>query len=121
MKLPIITQIKSLNEFKEIVLKNELTIIKLGAKWCQPCKRIDPLVNQWVDKLPDNIQMCYLDIDISFNLYSFLKTKRIVNGIPALLCYNKTNVFEIIPNDVVIGADPTQINLFFERCIKKII
>jgi thiol-disulfide isomerase/thioredoxin len=120
MKLPIITEIQSLEQLKAILSNSQkITIIKLGAKWCSPCKRIEPLVYQWTDKLPNNAQMCFIDIDISFNMYSFLKSKRIVNGVPALLCYDKKNVFEPIPDDVVIGADPQQIHLFFERCIKK--
>jgi len=121
MKLPIITEIHSLDKLKDIISKNEITIIKLGAKWCQPCKRIEPLVYNWVDRLPEQIQVCYIDIDISFNFYSFLKKNRIVNGVPALLCYYKKEAeINTFPDDVVIGSDPVQANLFFERCIKRV-
>jgi thiol-disulfide isomerase/thioredoxin len=121
MKLPIITEINSLAQFKDILANGDkkITIIKMGAKWCQPCKRIEPLVYQWADHLPDNVQMCYIDIDICIQLYSFLKKKRIVNGVPALLCYFKRETQDFIPDDSVIGADTNQINLFFQRCIQK--
>jgi thiol-disulfide isomerase/thioredoxin len=122
MKLPIITEINSLDEFKEILGRNDkkITIVKMGATWCQPCKRIEPLVYRWIDKLPDNVQMCLIDIDVSFQMYSFLKSKRIVNGVPALLCYDKKgSLFNAIPDDVVVGSDINQVNLFFDRCIRK--
>jgi thiol-disulfide isomerase/thioredoxin len=125
MKPPIITDIQSLEQLQQILGSMQsnnvkMTIIKLGAKWCQPCKRIEPMVYQWMDKLPDNIQVCLIDIDISFNFYSFLKSKRIVNGVPALLAYYRKNVVEMIPDDVVIGADTKQVHLFFERCLLKV-
>lgn len=119
MRPSIITEIKSFDQFIDIISINTtaITIIKLSAKWCQPCKRIEPLVYQWADKMPDNVQICCIDIDVSIELYSFLKKKRIVNGIPALLCYDKTKT--IIPCDVVIGADTNQVNQFFERCLTR--
>lgn len=122
MKLPVITEIKSMDEFKEILSKKnkKMTIIKLGAKWCQPCKRIEPLVYRWMDNIPDTIQICLIDVDISFNLYSFLKSKRIVNGIPALLSYETKSDTSPYPDDVVIGGDLQQVQLFFERCLKRL-
>ena len=40
-----------------------------------------------------------------------------VNGIPVLLCYKKGNL-TFIPDDMVTGADPQQLHLFFTRCGK---
>jgi len=120
MKLPIITEIKSLDHLRTILTNGQkATIIKLGAKWCQPCKRIEPLVYKWMDVLPDTIQMCLIDVDISFEFYSFLKSKRLVNGIPALLCYAAKQDLSIIPDDVVIGSDLNEVHKFFERCIAR--
>jgi hypothetical protein len=60
-----------------------------------------------------------VDIDESFELYGFLKTKKIVNGIPVLLAYFQENT-HYVPDDVVIGADERQIKLFFDRCQEKL-
>ena len=126
MKPPIITEIQSLNQFQEILARNDkkITIVKLGAKWCAPCKRIEPLLYQWIDKLPDSVQICLIDIDLNTQFYSFLKTKRIVNGVPALLCYEKKSggdkTFDVYPDEVTIGADVGQVNSFFERCLRKL-
>jgi thioredoxin 1 len=118
MPLPIITEISSLDQFAEQLKTNPgLLILKFGATWCGPCKRIDPLVHDWVEKLPENVQFCMIDIDDCFDLYVFLQKKKMINGVPGILCYYKNNL-NYIPNDSVVGADANQINAFFERCIK---
>ena len=118
MPLPVITEISSLEQFAEQLKANPgLLILKFGATWCGPCKRIEPLVHEWVENLPENIQFCMIDIDDCFDLYVFLQKKKMINGVPGILCYHKNNL-NYIPNDSVVGADANQINAFFERCIK---
>jgi hypothetical protein len=55
-----------------------------------------------------------VDIDESFELYGFLKAKKMINGVPAILVYYKNNT-NYIPDDVVVGADPTQISKLFVK------
>lgn len=118
MPLPIISEISSLDQFAEQLKTNPgLLILKFGATWCGPCKRIEPLVHEWIEKLPENVQFCMIDIDDCLDLYVFLQKKKMINGVPGILCYYKNNL-NYIPNDSVVGADANQINAFFERCIK---
>jgi thioredoxin-like negative regulator of GroEL len=116
MSLPIITEITDRNHFMELLKANPgLFLIKFGAKWCGPCKTIDNGVKFYFEKMPSNVQCAIIDIDKCPDVYSFLRSKRIVNGVPVILCYyqgNKTHV----PDDIVIGADKKQIIDFFERC-----
>ena len=60
-----------------------------------------------------------LDIDDTVDLYFALKSKKMVNGIPALLAYYQENSREkehwFIPSDSVTGADERQVNEFFSR------
>jgi len=91
-------------------------VIKFGAEWCGPCKKIDPLVYDWMGKLP-TLKCAIIDIDDNFEIYAFLKSKKMVNGVPAILCYKKGNR-TWIPDHTVVGADETQVNLFFETCLK---
>jgi len=94
-------------------------IIKLGAEWCGPCKKIEHPVTEWMKKMPiETIQCIILDIDESFEIYATLKQKKMVNGIPAILAYYAGNV-SIIPDDIVVGADLNQVKLFFDRCYHK--
>lgn len=119
MPLPQITEILSLTDFTVLLRSNPgLLIIKFGAEWCGPCKKIEGLVNEWYAKMPDNVQTAIIDVDDCFELYGFLKSKKRVNGIPVILCYYKGNL-NYISDDTVIGADVNEINLFFERCLQK--
>jgi len=93
-----------------------LLVIKLGAEWCAPCKKIDASVRAYMSALPQDTISLLVDIDESFELYGFLKTKKVVNGIPVLLAYYQGNT-HYVPDDVVIGADEKQIKLFFDRSL----
>jgi hypothetical protein len=70
--------------------------------------------------MPDNVQGAIIDVDESFDVYSFLKSKKMVNGIPVVLAYYKGN-FNYIPDTSVIGADKKQLLAFFQECYKKAI
>jgi len=120
MSREIITEIASLAEFKALLDQNPgVFIMKLGAEWCGPCKKIEPLVHELMAKVPtDKIQCAIIDVDESFELYAFLKTKKMVSGIPAILAYHAGNT-HYIPDDVVIGADPDQIVELFNRSIMR--
>ena len=43
-------------------------IIKLGATWCGPCKKIEPLVNDWLQKMPINVCKCIKINTCSLNI-----------------------------------------------------
>jgi thioredoxin 1 len=115
--LPIITQISSIQEFQQILQQNVgLVVLKMGAEWCGPCKRVHTEVEQGLNAMPGNVQKIILDIDDSLELYTYLKNKKRVNGIPAILFWKRGNLTDI-PDDVVLGADSNQIIAFFRRAI----
>lgn len=91
-------------------------VIKFGAEWCGPCKQIASLVNSRMAQFPPTIKGAVIDIDDNFDIYALLKSKRVVNGVPVILCYKKGNL-TAVPDNVVVGADVTQINAFFDRCM----
>ena len=104
------------NEFAKLQEQNHgIIILKFGAEWCGPCKTIEPLVKQRMQKLPVTAQCFLIDIDQSIELYAFLKTKKVVHGIPAILAYYHGNL-HYIPDDFTIGADQQQVNTFFNNC-----
>ena len=112
----IVTYIKDEIAFKRLLQNNPgLLIIKLGATWCGPCKRIKPIIDSFFFQSPDNVLCCEIDIDESFEFYSILKRKRMVNGVPAILCYKNTNT-SYIPDDSITGADPGLLDAFLKRC-----
>jgi thiol-disulfide isomerase/thioredoxin len=118
MSRPLITQIDSLKEFQELatVQNPGAFVVKFGAEWCGPCKKIEALVDQYFDMMPVNISTIEVDIDQGFDIYGFLRSKKVVNGIPVMLAYYKQNT-HYVPDDIVIGTDTNQIKQFFSRCI----
>ena len=106
--------------FEEMLKNNPGKIVlKLGATWCGPCKRIESHVVQYYNEITEkfpHIKCIMIDVDESFEIYGMFKTMRQISGIPAILCFNKGNVSPI-PNDSVIGADHVQINEFFKRVV----
>ena len=114
----IITKFDSRNDFLKLLSNNPgLIIVKLGAEWCGPCKRIAPVLEGFFATSPDTVVCCDIDVDESFDFYAFLKSKRMVNGIPVILCYKKDNQ-TFLPDDSITGADPIALDLFFKRCNK---
>ena len=70
-------------------------IVKFTASWCGPCKKAAPYIEQGLASLPDNVHYYEIDIDDHFELYGYLKTKKMVNGIPALLGWKSGNILII--------------------------
>jgi thioredoxin 1 len=112
----IITKFESRNDFFQLLSNNPgLVIVKFGAEWCGPCKLIAPVLEGFFATSPDNVVCADIDVDESFDIYAFLKSKKMVNGIPVILCYKKGNT-TFIPDDSITGADAGQLHAFFTRC-----
>lgn len=116
MQKQIISGIPSRKEFFDLLAVNPgLIVIKLGATWCGPCKKIAPALEGFFATSPDNVLCADLDVDECDDLYAMMKSKKMVNGIPVVLCYKKGNT-SYIPDDSVTGADPAKLSAFFHRC-----
>jgi len=120
MSKQVISEIADRNAFMTLLQHNPgIIVIKLGAEWCQPCAKIKPAVHGFFASSPPEVVCADIDVDQCFDLYSFLKSKKMVNGIPALLCYKKGNG-TYIPDDIITGSDPVQLHQFFARCGKNL-
>ena len=108
-----------LYEMQQQLKSKTLIIIKFTADWCGPCKNIKPITEEYINNLPSSIKYIEIDIDESLDLYVFLKNKKMVNGIPAILAYypgEKDNFY--VPDDSCLGGNINNVKMFFERCIK---
>jgi len=112
----IISVFENRQDFFNLLKVNPgLVIIKFGATWCGPCKKIKHVVDGFFATSPDNVICADVDVDESFDLYGFFKSKKMVNGIPVMLCYIKGNE-TFIPDDSITGIDPIALDAFFKRC-----
>ena len=111
----VITHFNSRFDFLKLLENNPgLVIVKLGATWCGPCKRIKPVLDGFFASSPDNVLCCDIDVDECMDLYSYFKSKKMVNGIPVILLYKKGNT-NFFPDDSITGADPVELDKFFKR------
>lgn len=121
MSKQIISEIENRGAFLTLLTHNPgLIVLKLGAEWCGPCKTIHHAVNGFFATSPPEVVCCDIDVDKSFDFYSFLKSKKMVNGIPVLLCYKKGNS-TYIPDDIITGSNPQELHNFFARCGKHLV
>ena len=118
MKKEIITEFKNRNEFLSFLKYRNynLLIIKFGAEWSGPCLKINKLINDFYKSCDNNIICADINIDNSFDLYAYLKHKKMISGIPTILCYYPENT-SYIPDDSISGTNVKDINDFFDRCL----
>ncbi|PID28623.1 MAG: thiol reductase thioredoxin [Candidatus Cloacimonadota bacterium] len=86
--------------FESEVLKSEgLTILKFGAAWCGPCKKLDPIIQEIAND-NDGLKVCYIDIDsereipVNYGVLSvpttlFFKDGKVLDTIVGLVPKNK--------------------------------
>jgi thiol-disulfide isomerase/thioredoxin len=102
------------DQFKQIIeSKSQSVVFKLGATWCAPCIRAAPTIESEVAKLSDKIKYYELDVDTSLDVYGMLKSKKMVSGIPSLLCYYEDNT-SIWPDEAISTSKEEDICAFFK-------
>jgi len=100
---------------------DRIIVVKFGAEWCAPCKKIKPLWNEWLTVIPPNIVIVDIDIDESLELYVQLKAKKMVKGVPTILAFlgDVEREHWYIPDDSVTGGDEGEVKQFMNRCFVK--
>ena len=67
--------------------------------------------------MPDNVQCAMVDIDDNIDVYGFLKTKKMVKGIPSILAYYKGNT-HYAPDEFISGTSRVELDTFFRTCLE---
>ena len=67
-------ELKTREQLIELINNNpRIIVIKLGAEWCGPCKRIEPLVTDFFNKSPKDCVCVSIDIDESMDIFAIYK------------------------------------------------
>jgi len=101
----------SRNDFKEFIKSNAYVFARVSAKWCGPCKKINPLINKQIKELPQDIKIVYIDYDKHRDVASFLKIK----NVPTFLFFTRGN-----PDICLVGANPENVMKFFKQMAYKV-
>jgi thiol-disulfide isomerase/thioredoxin len=105
--------------FELLKMNPGVFVFKFGAEWCKPCKAIKKYIDNVSLVIPNNntIFIYNVDVDECFDLYAYLKQKKMVSGIPALLAYKKGNSY-FVPDASISGTNESDLNHFFNTCLK---
>ena len=101
--------------------RDRIIVVKFGAEWCGPCKKIKPVWNEWISIVSSNIVIVDIDIDESIDLYVQLKAKKMVKGVPTILAFYGDIMRDqwYIPDDSVSGGNEGDVKNFMNRCLIK--
>lgn len=107
------------NQLHSIVEKQNISLIVfLNAKWCNPCKQIKPYIYSKLQLLKDYPQIMFADIDIdnpeNRDLYSFLKSKKQLTGVPTLLYFTDSIYSELC----ISGNNKIGVDAFFTKILQ---
>ena len=104
--------------FEMLKLNPGVFIFKFGAEWCGPCKAIKKYIDNVSLVLPTNTMYIYnVDVDECFDLFAYLKQKKMITGIPTLLAYKKGNT-HFAPDASISGTSEADLAHFFNTCLK---
>ena len=97
-------------ELKQFIKNNNYVIVKTSATWCGPCKQIKPYVEKWLEILPENIKIVFVDADEGADILRFLKWR----SVPTF-----GNFINGEPMDVFVGANREKVQSFFQKTINR--
>ena len=81
----VISNFENRNDFLKLLKLNPgLVIVKLGASWCGPCKKIAHLVDAFFASSPPDVICADIDVDDSIDLYSYFMKLQIPISISKL-------------------------------------
>jgi thiol-disulfide isomerase/thioredoxin len=104
--------------FEMLKINPGVFIFKFGAEWCGPCKAIKKYIDSVSLVLPNNTMYIYnVDVDECFDLFAYLKQRKMIIGIPTLLAYKKGNM-HFAPDASISGTNQADLTHFFNTCLK---
>lgn len=72
-------------EYSELLKKNNRTIVNFYAKWCEPCKIMEPYLLKMQQELKGKINLVRLNADENKTIIEDLK----LDGLPVIIIYEK--------------------------------
>jgi len=101
------------SDFFSLLNENEsVIIIFFTGKNCVPCEKVKPYVTKIEPTLGYKVH--WLDREADSDVYSAMKAKGQLKGVPSLLAYKKGNV-SIIADLSISGSNMNEVESFFDQ------
>ena len=91
-----VTQVEESN-FETLLASEKLVVVDFTAKWCGPCRKITPFMEEIAKTYEDSVEVVKVDVDQS----KPLAKKYTIRSIPAVLFFKNGDVVETI-----VGVQP---------------
>ncbi|MEO8515726.1 MAG: thioredoxin domain-containing protein [Flavobacterium sp.] len=75
-------------EFGELLNTNKKVLIDFNAKWCAPCKKMGPYLDQMQKEMAENVVIVRLDADENKTLIKEMK----IDELPTLILYQNKEI-----------------------------
>jgi len=79
----------TIENFKELIAQDKITIVDFWAEWCGPCRMLGPILDDLAKERPD-IQVVKVDVDTN----SDLSTEYGIRSIPAVYIFKNGEKIE---------------------------
>ena len=70
-------------EYSDVIKKDKKVIVNFYAKWCEPCKKMQPYILKLKDELKGKVNLVRLDADDNKTILEEMK----MDGLPVILIY----------------------------------
>lgn len=77
-----------MENFKNIINSDQLTLVDFFATWCGPCKMMHPVLEQLKEEMGDSIRIIKLDVEKNESLSDFYR----IQSVPTLMLFRKGEV-----------------------------
>ena len=105
-----VVKLTTRKELIDFIKSHPYVIVKTGATWCGPCKRIKSLVEKLIQVTPDNIDIILVDADEGYNIISYLKWK----SLPTF-----GNFIHGELQDIFVGSNDDGVKSLFNKTINR--
>ncbi len=87
-KASIKTEGMAMTEYNALLVSDKKILIDIYAKWCAPCKKMDPYLTKMKTDLANKVTIIRIDADANKSLLKELK----IEELPTLILYEKSAI-----------------------------